>query len=117
MASQNSELIPPPNRDGTRQSGGKTIAVGLIIVVSALLLWAYVAARPAMPRSLLRQLRPGMSKVEVVEILGKPNDTDNDRWIYSRWGNIGCAGRRAPRDRANDRRIRTHQAGHLSPTR
>lgn len=49
-----------------------------------------ILARPAMRRHLLRQVKPGMTKAEVREVLGEPQDVEADwQWEYSRWGNAG----------------------------
>lgn len=43
-----------------------------------------------MPRHLLRQVAPGMTKADVRALLGEPQDRDHEcQWEYSRWGNAG----------------------------
>lgn len=39
---------------------------------------------PPFDLSLLERLEPGMSKVEVQQILGSPRDDDGGSWAYSR---------------------------------
>ncbi|NQT16793.1 MAG: hypothetical protein HQ582_28810 [Planctomycetes bacterium] len=43
-----------------------------------------------MPRHLLRQVVPGITKAEVRDILGEPAEgEDSHTWVYQRWGNAG----------------------------
>lgn len=43
-----------------------------------------------MPRHLLRQIAPGMTKAEVRDVLGDPQNREGDyQWEYRRWGNAG----------------------------
>jgi len=62
----------------------------LAVVIAVPALSVYIAARPAMPRHLLRQVTAGMTKAEVQDILGEPQDREGDyQWEYWRWGNAG----------------------------
>ena len=47
---------------------------------------AWYMDAPAVPPRLFKKLRVGMSKAEIVEILGEPRETDfdGDTWIYHR---------------------------------
>lgn len=62
----------------------------LAVVISVPVVAIYIMARPAMPRHLLRQIAPGMTKAEVRHVLGEPQDREGDyQWEYWRWGNAG----------------------------
>ncbi len=68
--------------------------IGLLLTLAALLLAPIVTicilARPAFDRTLLSQIRPGMTRAQVSMILGPPNDTEGQsQWEYWRWGNAG----------------------------
>ena len=62
----------------------------LLAMLLLLLITACVLARPAVDRSLLTKIVPGMTKPQVALVLGQPNKTYGDsEWLYWRWGNAG----------------------------
>ena len=68
--------------------------VGLVFTLSFLVgipgFTLYICVRPAMNRTLLLRITPGMSREQVSTLLGPPNDTDGSgQWEYWRWGNPG----------------------------
>jgi len=66
---------------------GSVIGFVVPIVVFA---GVYIAARPATPRHLLRELNPEMTRSEVRDLLGEPQRCVGDyTWVYRRWGNAG----------------------------
>lgn len=76
--------------DRVKSKAWRVLLAGCLIVIAVPLAALYIAARPAMPRHLLRQVKPRMTKAEVREVLGKPKNVEADwQWEYSRWGNAG----------------------------
>jgi hypothetical protein len=64
-----------------RQSLANRLWGALVLLSFALVLGTgYVLCRPAMPRSLVQQLRPGMTQTEVKIILGSPQNILNGDW-------------------------------------
>lgn len=64
------------------------------VVLFAILFIAVIGVEqlvgPAVRRSKLEQLEKGMTKNQVLEVLGRPRKIESERqWIYSRSGNYG----------------------------
>ncbi len=74
-----------------RKRANLAVLFGLLVVIGVAILSAfYIVTGPVIPRSYLRQLKPGMTKSEVSAILGPPPVVQHDQaWVYSRWGNAG----------------------------
>ena len=63
-----------------------------------------------MTRHFLRQVTSGMTKVEVRDLFGEPQDREDEyQWEYSRWGNAGwveiCFSRDGAVDHVNDESV------------
>ena len=65
------------------------VAAVLIALLAAPGGLLYLVIRPAMPPDKIRQLRVGMTEVDVRRILGSPARLGGHLWEYSRWGNAG----------------------------
>jgi len=50
----------------------------------------FILARPAFDRTVLSRVRPGMTKAQVSQLMGQPENIEGaHQWEYSRWGNAG----------------------------
>jgi hypothetical protein len=75
-----------------RQFGLRTTFAGIALVGLLLTLsgFGYRIIGPAVPKSLLMSIKPGMSKAEVRGILGAPkNIVGNCEWKYGPGENVG----------------------------
>mgnify|MGYP003333851251 CR=1 FL=1 len=62
---------------------GLGLFIGLCWLIEAMI-------GPAVPRSRLRQIQPGMTKSEVRKLLGKPRGVEGDwQWEFARPLNVG----------------------------
>jgi hypothetical protein len=57
----------------------KRAAIGAAIVLVAWATWPFVS------ESQRKQIRTGMSKAEVLQILGRPSSRGRTHWVWSRW--------------------------------
>ena len=64
-----------------------TVAVVLCAIGFGLLSWNF--ERPPLSEQKMKSVRVGMTQAEVVRILGRPNETNDWQWAYTRplaWG-------------------------------
>jgi outer membrane protein assembly factor BamE (lipoprotein component of BamABCDE complex) len=63
--------------------------IAAMIVACGTFLFHKIAG-PVFPNSHLRQVQPGLTKQQVIGILGEPSvKTDTGEYVYERWGNPG----------------------------
>lgn len=75
----------PPARDNSQASCLlAVVALGLMFVLPV-----SFALRPAVPIWKLKQVETGMTKQQVRDVLGEPQDIGDGEWTYSEWGNPG----------------------------
>jgi hypothetical protein len=61
-----------------------------VLAISLAIVAIQTVVGPAVPRWKLRQISEGMTKHQVVAILGHPDRESSDHeWQFSRWGNAG----------------------------
>jgi outer membrane protein assembly factor BamE (lipoprotein component of BamABCDE complex) len=62
--------------------GHAEILVAVCAAGFALLVWNF--ERPPLSQNKLNSVPAGMSRTAVVELLGRPNQTNNWQWVYTR---------------------------------
>jgi len=92
----NQYQTPPQNEDATEATSRRSeildfLLLGFLVTLLVLATAFYVLARPAVDRSLLAKINPGMTQQQVTSILGQPNRKfeNSQQWSYWRWGNAG----------------------------